>query len=328
VRIVMFDFPWGVTEDDLTRSFFGLMKHLPPNVLLKPFIELINTKYKLGMSSADVDDSVDILLWQSYEIPPKWQTDFKEKSANLEKKKKYYIVPDAVIELKKASYVFIIEAEYSKDFEPEQMFQQFLVCRCIFEPQGKARLRPYHLIINKEYIPPKNSLYMHIRERAEELGEVIKIDEIKNSVLWLTWHDIGKLCEEAKKNYFPKVNSYETLTIFKLLASLDKFMIERGFYPIKLFSADNPGEIQPSDIQLRSIQIFNILPTILTNNFDPTLIPSLSYGLIDIDNYINKYYREIFPEHIPQLNVIGRTSEWLASLYIPVNELPTLNQGG
>mgnify|MGYP001107235524 CR=1 FL=1 len=42
----MFIYPWGVSEDNLTGDFFGLMKFLPSNELLSPFLALVQDQYK------------------------------------------------------------------------------------------------------------------------------------------------------------------------------------------------------------------------------------------------------------------------------------------
>lgn len=65
----MFRHPWGTSEDDLTGDFFGLMKYLPEDRLLAPFLSLIQSHYPDRNIAYRNIESAQIVLWPEYQIP-------------------------------------------------------------------------------------------------------------------------------------------------------------------------------------------------------------------------------------------------------------------
>ena len=119
----MFEYPWGTSEDDLTRSFLGLMKYLPTNCLFIPFLSLIQRLYPEHNIGPQNVEEVKILPWPVYEIPVEWREQFNRPDMPVERRRsKYYIVPDVVIRLNECT--FVVEAEKSHSVEPKQLFQQ------------------------------------------------------------------------------------------------------------------------------------------------------------------------------------------------------------
>ena len=110
----MFEYPWGTSEDDLTRSFFGLMKYLPGDALLVPFLSLIQSHYPDRNIVSRNIESAEILLWPEYQIPEPWQEQFNRPDIPIEKRRsKYYIVPDGIITI---SIMVNLNAHIIKDF--------------------------------------------------------------------------------------------------------------------------------------------------------------------------------------------------------------------
>ena len=99
------------------------MKYLPEDVLLVPFLNLIQSHYPDRNIAYRNIESAEILLWPEYQIPEQWREQFNRPDMPVEKRRsKYYIVPDVVIHLDECTLV--VEAEKSHSVEAEQLFQQ------------------------------------------------------------------------------------------------------------------------------------------------------------------------------------------------------------
>lgn len=294
----MFTYPWGTSEDDLTGDFFGLMKYLPAKTLMAPFVGLIQSLYPdRNINPQNIEES-EILLWPEYEIPKEWQEQFNTPNISLERRRrKYYIVPDVVIRFD--DYTFVVEAEKSHSVEAEQLFQQYLVGRRQFLTPGARKRRLFNLLINTDQMRPyscnidatdkqtgisistSDSIPQYIQKRAMMLGENYDIDEISYSFLWVSWHHIGKLAEEVLDGYKNRQDEVSR-TISRFLSGLKEMMDKEGFYPVRVFRADDPNEISVNDYS--SIPVRHVLP---------------NWGdLID-------YGEAIEPSHIPTLHLLG-----------------------
>ena len=75
------------------------------------------------------------------------------------------------------------------------------------------------------------------------LGEVGDIEEISHSLIWISWHHIGKLAEDILNTYQRKKNQVSIISAGFLLGLREMFDRE-GFYPVRIFRADDPEEIQ------------------------------------------------------------------------------------
>jgi len=299
----MFRHPWGTSEDDLTRHFFGLMKYLPVDVLLVPFLNLIRSLYPDRKISTQTIKSADILLWPEYLIPQKWRDQFNRPDVTAEKRRsKYYIVPDVVISFD--DYVFVVEAEKSHSVEAEQMFQQYMMGRHLFPTTGGHK-NLFNLLLNTDQMPPffcgvtandvrtgisilpSDSIPQYIVKRAQMLGEAYDIGEISYSYLWISWHHVGRLAEEVLDMQRGIGNEISKLNA-GFLSGFKEMMDKEGFYPVRAFRADDRNETYVDDCSCI-----------------PVLKRSLDCDLIG-------YEASIQPSFIPVFNAMGCTANWLA----------------
>lgn len=291
----MFEYPWGTSEDDLTRSFFGLMKYLPGDALLVPFLSLIQSHYPDRNIVSRNIESAEILLWPEYEIPKEWREQFNSPDVPTDKRRsKYYIIPDVVIRF--ADCVFIVEAEKSHSVEPEQLFQQYLIGRRIFFTQEDRKRRLFNLLINTDHMPPyscsttpadresgisispSDSIPRYIEKRAKMIGEACDLKEISQSFLWISWHHIGELAEDVLGICGGKQDEFSQ-TISRFLTGFKEMMDREGFYPVRVFRADHPTEyknlIEPSLIP--AFKILGYMANWLTKQIiDPDVITILT----------------------------------------------------
>lgn len=268
----MFRHPWAISEDDLTSDFFGLMKYLPGDVLLEPFLNLIRRLYPDRNISTRSAESAEILLWPEYQIPDEWRDQFNRPDIPAEKRRsKYYIVPDVVISFN--DYVFMVEAEKSHAVEAEQLFQQYMMGRRLFPTTADHKRRIFNLLINTEQIRPfscnvtandkqtgisilaSDSIPQYIVKRAKMVGETCDISEISYSSLWISWHHVGKLAEEVLDIQQGTGNEISKLTI-GFLSGFKEMMDREGFYPVRIFRADDPDELY---IEPAFIPVFKVI---------------------------------------------------------------------
>jgi len=288
----MFRHPWGINEDELTGDFFGLMKYLPSDVLLSPFINLIRDLYPDRGITAQAIDSTEILLWPEYQIPNEWRDQFNQPNIPAERRRsKYYVVPDVVISFN--DYVLVVEAEKSHSVEAEQLFQQYMIGKRLFSVAGEQR-RLFNLLINTDQMPPcfcgmkaedsrkgisilpDDSIPQYIVKRAEMLGESCDIGEVAYSHLWMSWCHVGKLAEEVLEMQRGLRNEVSKLNA-RFLSGFKEMMDKEGFYPTPLFRADDPNEVSVEDCG--SIPMLNVLPDwrdfLRDEGLEPSLIPAL-----------------------------------------------------
>jgi len=296
----MFTYPWGTDEDDLTRSFFGLVKYLPPDVLLLPFIDLIQSLYTDRGIRRPRGEDAEVLLWPSFEIPAEWRSQFNRPDMRPEKRRsKFYIVPDAIISFD--GNTLIVEAEKSHSVEAEQLFQQYLIGRRQFASQNGSNANLFILLVNTDQmcpsschvsandsatgitIYPTDSIPMYINKRLTMVGEASSIDEIIHSFIWVSWHHIGKLVEEVVTGY-NKSEDRESKVILELLSGFKDLMDREGFHTVRVFRADDPDEVAVED---------------------PTSVPVLRV-LTDWESFLTNIY--IAPEAIPVISTVRENS--------------------
>lgn len=315
----MFRHPWGISEDDLTGDFFGLMKYLPGDRLLVPFLRLIQSHYLDRSITFRNIDSAEILLWPEYQIPVQWREQFNRTEIPIEKRRsKYYIIPDIVIHLDECTLV--IEAEKSHSVEAEQLFQQYLMGRQIMQAADKHNSSLFNLLLNIDQMPPyacrvtasdvdtgisispSDSIPRYIEKRAKMVGEACDFKEISHSFLWISWHHIGQLAEETLAIQCSQGD--ETSKVCRrLLSGLKEMMDKEGFYPAKVFRADDPSEIQIDDCS--SIPVLHVIP-----------------GLEKIINYGGV----IEPSLIPTFDLLGYPVDWLIQQSIQLEMIPVLRK--
>ena len=309
----MFRHPWGTSEDDLTGDFFGLMKYLPAEYLLVPFLGLIKNLYpKLDIQDQHIEES-EILMWPDYEIPNEWREQFNRPDIPAEKRRsKYYIVPDAVIKVDDC--VFVVEAEKSHSVEAEQLFQQYLVSRRLFATVGERESKVFNLLVNSDQIPPyschinaidsksgvsispTDSIPRYIQKRAEMLGEACDLDAISRSYIWISWHHIGKLAEEVLNMRQEKKDQISQF-VTKFLWGFKEMLDSEGFYPVRIFRADDTEEISIGDCGsiavLKSVLYYDVI------NFNVPIEPSSIPSFYTLPEPATELFRSsINPENI------------------------------
>lgn len=284
----MFRHPWGTSEDDLTGDFFGLMKYLPAGYLLMPFLGLIQSL----CPNRDIDTCYvaepEILMWPEYEIPNEWREQFNRPDIPAERRRsKYYIVPDVVIKFNDCT--FVVEAEKSHSVEAEQLFQQYLMGQRLFTTARDNESKVFNLLVNTDQIPPyschinaidqksgisispTDSIPQYVQKRARMLGEACELEEVSHSFIWVSWHHIGKLVEEVLNIQQRKE---EPISRFAstFLSGLKEMLDREGFYPVRIFRADDPEEISVDDYG--SIAILRSGLNLDVINFDISIEPS------------------------------------------------------
>jgi len=320
----MFDYPWGITEDNLTGDFFGLMKHLPPDVLLVPFLQMVHSLYPDCRVNLDNIKKAEVLLWSGYEVPEEWQDQFNRPEMPAERRRsKYYIVPDVILNFDDC--IIIIEAEKSHSVEAEQLFQQYLIGRryLVHSERGKRRLftmlintdqiRPYgcHVAASDPetgiVIEPADSIPQYIHKRARMLGENIVLNEINSNFIWISWHHIGKLIKELLDKHDGKADKTSKL-ICGFISGINKMFDREGFYPVRLFRADDPNEVSVDD--------YSWIPVLAT-------LPDWKAILL-IDEQGTTQPSEIEPLLIPASQIFGDLANWLSNLSISYEGIGSL----
>jgi len=320
----MFEYPWGISEDDLTRSFFGLMKYLPTNCLLIPFLSLIQSLYPERNINPQNIEEVEILSWPVYEIPTEWREQFNLPNIPVERRRsKYYIVPDVVIRFD--DYTFIVEAEKSHSVEPEQLFQQYVMGRRLFITKGERRHKVFNLLLNTDQMRPyschisatdkqtgisissSDTISQYIWKRAKMLGEDISIQEISYSYLWISWHHIGKLAEEVLGICEGKQDEFSQ-TIPRFLSGFKAMMDREGFYPVRVFKPDDTNEVYVQDPtcipELRMLSKWQeFLPSI-----NPELIPFLLSQESSLECDLTDFKEKIDSSSLPVFRIFAGSS--------------------
>jgi hypothetical protein len=338
----MFVYPWGISEDNLTGDFFGLMKYLPPDVLLSPFLDLVQSLYPERNIKPQRIKGAEVLIWPEYKVPKEWQSEFNRPDVPAERgRKKYYIVPDAVIHLDEMT--FIVEAEKSHSVEAEQLFQQYLIGRRQFltPKQGKHNL--YILLINTEQmrphscritlpqnsISPGDSIPQYIEKRAKMLGETCDINELNHSFLWISWHHIGKLTEKLVDKYRSKEGETSEI-VLPFLSGLKEMTDKEGFYPVRVFRADDPNEVCVGDYSSIPIQKIFSLPNF--KDFMPSIEPESIPALHSVESSsrcdLTDFEGAIDPSLIPTFRLFGDLIGWLVQHSIQYDTINVLEKGG
>ena len=340
----MFEYPWGISEDDLTRSFFGLMKYLPTNCLLIPFLSLIQSLYPERDINPQNIEEAEILSWPVYKIPEEWQEQFNRPDMPVERRRrKYYIVPDVVIRFN--DYTLIIEAEKSHSVEPEQLFQQYIIGRRLFISKGERNHKVFNLLLNTEQmrpyschisatdkqtgisISPSDSISQYIRKRAKMLGEDISIQEISYSYLWISWHHIGKLAEEVLGICDGKQGEFSQ-TISRFLSGFKAVMDREGFYPVRVFKPDDTNELYVQDPtcipELRMLSKWqDFLPSI-----NPEFIPFLLSWGSSLECDLTDFEEKIDTSNIPVFRLLPDPANWPIEYHIQPESIGVLKKGG
>jgi len=315
----MFRYPWRPNEDELTGDFFGLMKYLPSDVLLVPFINSIRDLYADREIAIRTIGSAEILLWPEYQIPKEWREQFNRPDILAEKRSsKYYIVPDAVIKIDDC--VFVVEAEKSHSVEAEQLFQQYMMGKRFFSAAGDQR-RLFNLLINTDQMPPyfcgikaedsrkgisilpDDSIPQYIVKRAEMLGESCDMREVAYSYLWMSWCHVRMLAEELLEMQCGLGNEISKLNA-RFLSGFKEMLDKEGFYLTPLFRADDLGEVSVKDCS--SIPVLRVVQDWRDFLRDEKLEPSI----------------------IPVFRHFGNLATWLAQLSIYPETIKILSKGG
>jgi len=296
----VFAYPWGVSEDDLTGDFFGLMRHLPDEAVLIPFLDLIQRQYPDRDIRPQHFEQAEVLLWPDYEIPKEWRTQFNRPDIPAERRRsKHYIVPDAVLIV--GHYTFIVEAEKSHSIEAEQLFQQYMIGQRMFVTPTQGRRKVYTVLINTDQMRPSacritatdestgiavsagDSVPRYIEKRARMLGEACDVDEVSRRFLWVSWHHIGKLAEEVIEVYGHRQDRV-SMIISRFLSGFKEMTDREGYYPVRVYRADDPDEVVVED--------YDLVPA-------TGLFPAWEDCLPDVD-----------PGDIPLLRVREKSLQW------------------
>ncbi|MCB9764948.1 MAG: hypothetical protein H6739_34545 [Alphaproteobacteria bacterium] len=131
----MFGFAKGQpNEDRLTAAVFGLMRYLPPQEWLHPFMEQVGARHpELCWDPNRLPEEHELLPWPVSEIPESMRRRFAKTSDDWGKGR---VIPDAAIRLHWVRWgdartsrrvTLFIEAEHSKTVEAEQLAQQWAV---------------------------------------------------------------------------------------------------------------------------------------------------------------------------------------------------------
>lgn len=269
-------------EDMLTACTFGLLKYLPPEMLLNPLLKVIFS------SEMDVQYSnLDIIFWASYEVPSEWQNYFANPFEGKEEPPKATIIPDVVLE--SDQWVIFIEAEKGHKIEAEQLFQQYAIgCRelenrnfylllvngALSRPQRcemSGKLKKTGTKIDRDDSPEE-----YILERGKGLSldwAALKDakENLKKTLLWCNWAVFYELAENVlSENALKEKPDVHISNLFEDL----KALLERvGETPIKWLEDDfNIKYTCNSDL----IPILALIPPLLeTANIDFSLIPSI-----------------------------------------------------
>jgi len=286
----VFAYPWGVTEDDLTGDFFGLMRHLPDEALLIPFLDLIQRRYPDRDIRPQHIEQADVLLWPDYEIPKEWRTQFNRPDIPAERRRsKYYIVPDAVLIV--GHYTFIVEAEKSHSVEAEQLFQQYMIGQRMFATPTRGKRKVYTLLINTDQMRPSacritatdesagitvsagDSVPRYIERRARMLDEPCDEHEVSRSFLWVSWHHIGKLAEELVELYGHRQDGMSVI-ISRFISGFKEMTDREGYYPVRVYRADDPNEVV--------VEYYDPIPTTGLIPAWEDLLPDVDLGAIPL----------------------------------------------
>jgi len=368
----MFTYPWGVDEDALTGDFFGLMKYLPATALLVPFLDFVQDHYKDRKIMPRYPEEGEVLLWPSYEIPLEWREEFNMPNLAIEKRRsKSYIVPDVVLQFDDC--IFVVEAEKSHSVEAEQLFQQYLVGRRKFLTGAGTNRRLFNLLINTDQLPPyachisandsktgtailhSDSVPLYMQKRARMLGEPCDLREIERSFLWISWHHIGRFSEELT-GAMQGQEDMESRILTGLFSGLKEMMDGQGYYPVRIFQADDPEEISltgypaenipmlriiplfnPQEVSLasspaenipmlRTIPLFN--PQEFLNAITPTSIHNLMIEGSSLRYDFNNFELAINPMAIPAFQLYGNLTKWLSGVHVNPEAINVLRNGG
>ena len=340
----MFTYPWGINEDDLTGDFFGLMKYLPSEALLMPFLNLVHSLYPDRNIKSESLEEAEILLWPTYEIPKEWREQFNRPDIPVERRcSKYYIVPDVVIHL--SDVTFIVEAEKSHSVEAEQLFQQYLIGRRQFLTSRRNNHKLFNMLVNIDQIrpyfcniratdkqtgvliSPSDSIPQYIHKRAKMLGETFSVDEIARSFLWISWHHIGRLAEELVDRHKRKADELSRF-ISKFLLGLKEMMDSEGLYPVRIFRAGDPNEVVVKDCV--SIPVSSVLPNCkdLSPSIDPQSIPLLLSGKSSLTWDTSEFVGAIHPSCIPAFQLLPDLTKYLLQTFVQPTNIKVLSQGG
>lgn len=256
-------------EDALTGACFGLMRFLPPEEFLIPFLRMLDRENTaLAWENMPPLSEAEFKLepWPTLALPPKLGKFIAETAKTSQSDLKGGVEPDAMVRLRwraqdpPVKYDIIVESEWSKPIEPEQLCQQW-VTMCLSRPglqfgpppDGDACL----LLVNSRAVVPQvisvadasirvGDDYEHgvplvawMSRRLEALFDEADLDDppraedVREALLHCSWFDIADLALQRRHQSYAYRTLYEGLLEY---LALEQFNVEPTRSPRNLFA--------------------------------------------------------------------------------------------
>ncbi|MBW2031903.1 MAG: hypothetical protein JRJ31_22870 [Deltaproteobacteria bacterium] len=250
-----------IGEDDLTHAVMGLFRYLPPQLWFQEFLRELRKRNPSASSMLEISSSPKVSLWPSYQVPEQWRRSFWRPRPRGAQRPipKGTICPDALIETDR--WVMMVESEYSRDLDAEQLFQQFAICAREYREReffllliNKALIRPCFCGVHSErlnkpeaLIGPQNSLEEFISKSCTfSLGLRFSEEEVKERLLWANWQSIqGMLANLAfdSKGVFSDIPRSVQEMIERMREDVCALLESQGLIPIGFDAAGYMSEL-------------------------------------------------------------------------------------
>lgn len=239
--------PWGgFFEDYLTMSAFGLMHYLPREHFFAPFLRRVaamNPGWECHIDEGSIA-TAKLEGWPWRPIPHEVRERFMPMPSATHRD---HVVPDVLIR-SPGRFILYVEAELSKDVEPEQLLQQLVVATS----EASHGERPLVLLLNgtrdrplwakvststvATYVkdtPMNDTMPLEsyidgrlrfVREAAAPWCErlPVGVDGARSQLGWLSWSHVGQLAGEQSRAGLDTLAS-------DLLKELATLFAEKGF---------------------------------------------------------------------------------------------------
>ena len=117
--------------------------------------------------------------------------------------------------------------------------------------------------------------------------------------------------------------------ILRFLVGLKDLLDSQGFYPARLFDADDQEEIHPEDCNPDNIPKLGILrslePAHFSNLIDSSHVPILSIEDGKLGCGLSSLEGTIVPSSIPRFHLLGDWAKWLPQAPICYNDVQILS---
>ena len=145
------------------------------------------------------------------------------------------------------------------------------------------------------------------------MGELCDLKEIERSFLWISWHHIGRLSEELTGAMHGKTD-IESRILTSLFSGLKEMMDGQGFYPVRIFQADDPEEISLTGYPAEIIPMLRTIPPFNPEEFLNVITPYSIHNLV-IEGSSLRYdlnsVAAINPMAIPAFQLYGNRQIYL-----------------